>query len=1138
MPKVAKTKELIERLHKLLRSYGQDPRESHVPYNTSEYLSLLQKRGWGKDLTRNDVSRMLESTDEGETADIGGMIRREGILLPDDVTTYRGLFDTPSFKEVVPFAQATSMDPKVPAEFYLHNFKGGPKSILATILPSENNFVVPNPFTGQDELIIPPKRRLEVVDKDKRGVQVIRTKKAKGGKASTLDAVAQYVKNKLPQTGFFSTLDELIANAPFEKAPIEQWKNYLQPGRTFEREGVRFPLKKEELDYSWPPAENYAQLTEGTGIPLDKDELRAWIRRTRPDFGLKVGVPLPGKSDYNHAIIKATDERFPAEVELGKERRIPDLTQANYGEYAHGFPEAPYEESATRSPDFGLYDTHFGPNVLSHSRTTIQKHAASQDHGQPLPTGQRLMRLIEEIQSDRHQAAAEIDRPGTTIRGQNVPAIRRGYRTPAEEQEYSNPALVRERREAISRKVPDAPFKDPADYATLELKNQMLNAAKQGHDYLGLVRGSDVSDRFSHDPEARAGTAYTYDKVYQSALKKLANQYGIEIRDIPTTLKSSMDVATPTMREHNLETAGDVLDRAEATFIDAPHPEDTELGMTLLADVIKEMEGVNPQGAERARLSLDNFYREFQGALETNPFRNNRGVRKWWNQLNDNLGTLHEEYANKIRTEKGPQTTTKAFPSMVLLPEIREKILKAGVPIWGLSAMTAGTLAGLGANEEPSGFADGGIARLRQLAENVGTEDTIDRRKRILSGLASQLYGVNPDTGNIEFLGGASLLPKIRSIDEYRERQRQAAEGTLHEPSPGLVDEIQSMFLGTRGSSLADERLAELKQRIRGEMNVAEPHGFSQEFDEALGTMLGQLPVPVSSSKAKLVAKLPLVQRLRQLVTDPEVIKRLAKDTVKSLPEWFTPYVHPTPGNYLTGAVVGGGIGAGLDALEDNENSRKLGEHFADTWAEKHPDVGLQMAEGGKVEGTKPLHDMMSMLKSRLAELSNGIPSLSAPGDNAGTGYEELQMKAKGGKIRGIRGVVEGLLKSPEEAPKLPRGAFDEDLRRFNELIDADDFSDPDGDSLYDRHGELLERIAREGDPRDFFLGAKEASWDRPSAWGLYQSVHKLPPPELGDEFGDELSMRELIPEEIEYLERIFGKGKVPEELLNDDWDT
>lgn len=773
---------------------------------------------------------------------------------------------------------------------------------------------------------------------------------AKKGKVGTLDAVSQYVKNKLPQTGFFSTLDELIGSAPFEKAPLDQWRNYLQPGRVLEREGIRFPLKKEELDYSGLGEDFSGALAihENQNIPISKEKLRGIIQNRRPDFRLRVGIP----SDVDR--IDVLPERFPEEARINdleeNGRDAPSMDWNKYGDYAHEHDPSQYEESAIRSTDFTPYGTHFGPDVISHSRTTIQPTVPEKIEGGDFSeyTKQRLMRLIEEIQSDRHQAAAERPMFAASITAPTEYGPRRGYLTSKEERELSQ--LERylgggkdldtpEGRSAFSRwnelkkRIPDAPFKDPADYANLEMKNQLLNAAKQGQDYLGLIRGSDVSDRFSHGPDERAGTAYTYDKIYQSVLKKLANQYGIEVRDVPTTLRPSIDVATPSMRSMNSETATDYLHH-NLEMIGEDDDEGRDQAWHNLHDFVNELEERVPDNPEleSARQLLGRLEDAYSSRSNPTQAHESRAVQQNWSLLSGALNRLHNQYATSIKREKASESAPKTFPSMVLTPEIREKILKAGVPIWGLSAMTAGTLAGLGANEGDQGFADGGIARLRQLAENVGTKDTIDRRKRILSGWASQMYGVNPETGNVEFLGGASLLPRLRSLDEIRARAKHYAQtGEVPEDTarPGLIDEIQSMFLGTNKSHAADERLATLKNRIRQEMDVAEPTGFGQEFDESLGTMLGQLPVPLKGASS---AKGPLLQKLRNLV--------------KTLPEWITPTVEPKIANYLTGAGVGAGIGAIADSGQEREREQRQGDDFLASWNEHHPDE-VTMAEGG-----------------------------------------------------------------------------------------------------------------------------------------------------------------------------------------------
>lgn len=899
--------------------------------------------------------------------------------------------------------------------------------------------------------------------------------KAKGGKISAFDAALQYVKNKLPQTGFFSTLDELIGQAPFEKAPLDQWRNYLQPGRTFEREGVRFPLKKEELDYTLnDPTSSLALLPPATS--MSKDDLRNLVRQERPDLSLRVGIPR--KQDQ----IDFREERFPEETHLhsrpglptdepdvldySNNRLAPEITWNRYSDWAHTAPPEHYEESATRSTDLGPTKDpqHFGNDVISHSRTTIQPTIFQE----PEEPHEKMMRLIEEIQSDRHQAAAARQMTAASITAPIEYGPRRGYRTPADEarlpsmqDEASQIRLWLEDQQnrlrrnpqnedlraadtardnldaeikAIQGRVPDAPFKDPADYGGLEMRMQLLNAAKQGQDYLGLIRGKDVSERFSQHDDDAAGTSHVYDKVYPSVMKKLAAQYGIDVRNVQTNLRSSLDTATPHMRLMNWERIPDAVEDIRIHADDSSDWEDTDSSLSHLVTLLSNFReaGVTGDAWDEAGSGIRKLHDIYQEA-HANPEAASRhagSLESTWGNVSHNLNLLHSEYASRIRGGRPPLggEATKSFPSMVLPHDIREKIKRIGVPIWALAGTAAGLAAQKEAEGDDMGYADGGkvvgmrglsrkigktigelmdkftmetdpatretlgnqidravehfnntkraemntglematggIARLKQLAESVGTEDTIARRKRILAGLASQLYGADPDDNQVKLLGGMHVNPfRTDSPDEYAARVKALDAGTLHNGGPGLFDEVQSMFLGSKQANAADKRLATLKNDLHSQLGIKDPHGFGENFDEALGTMLGQLPIP-SMSEAKIVGKIPLVQRLKQL----------AMEAPKSVVEWLSPQVHPSMSNYLTGATAGAAINtlAGPD---------------------EPPTAG--MAEGGSVEATKPLHQMLDLLKSRLTEL-NGAPNafpISQAAPPNGSGQAQLSFR-------------------------------------------------------------------------------------------------------------------------------------------------
>jgi hypothetical protein len=244
----------------------------------------------------------------------------------------------------------------------------------------------------------------------------------KGGRPraprTELDALREYANSLGPQKGFFSTLDELIDKAPFERAPVSEWRNYLKPGRMLKRDEVQFPLKQEELDYS--EIQNILRGIETGGyqrmeqwqdptLGLDKQEfydpsslrredLVSLLRAHRPRFALDVSAEtnqigrrelLAGPSTSVHA---ANDRiRF-------KEERYGPRFDPRYSHQSNTLGRrSEYEESVTRMPDV-VKDSHqhFTPDTLSHSRATSHM----------LPTAER-MRLIEEIQSDLHHRAVQ-----------------------------------------------------------------------------------------------------------------------------------------------------------------------------------------------------------------------------------------------------------------------------------------------------------------------------------------------------------------------------------------------------------------------------------------------------------------------------------------------------------------------------------------------------------------------------------------------------------------------------------------------------------------------------------------------------------------------------------------------------------
>lgn len=567
-------------------------------------------------------------------------------------------------------------------------------------------------------------------------------------KAGAFDAQLQYLKNKLPQLGFFSTLDELIRAAPQERMPAAQWQNYLQPGRTLTREGINFPLKQEEINYSGLPG-FFQKFQDDPSVysgSIHKDELLSNLHKDRPSFGLNVG-----NDEINASAGRLADQRF------GDGRTDASMLygRAAYPEHAHqaGVPGS-YEENVTTSPDFGSFPSHFSPQDISWSRTT--RHPVGDD---------ATARLIEEIQSDRHEAAAEklytdpkspeilpFQPMGADRNRTDLIATRRGYRTPEDNVILASDPLARDfprlNTSTAQSKPPDTPFKDPADYALLELRKQLLNSVNQGDSYLALTRGADQVQRYEQGMGGGKGEgmSYIYDKVYPSALKKLAAQYGAQVSDLPLTVKGSgKDVRPSMMSELGVETIPDFMDSVMDV---GDHTPGRHIGHLLqdFHEGLGEDPAVSNQigRAHQAARQLDNIHNSEPGyydekgrpltgdAYETALDLHREDVLGAMDEVQRHLEPIYEAWNKKFGRDA---TTSKTFPAMNITPEVADRVKKAGVPLFTLAGLTA---AGLGNTDDANanvvedaalqrdnaqGYGDGGkvglAAKLAKLMEEV-----------------------------------------------------------------------------------------------------------------------------------------------------------------------------------------------------------------------------------------------------------------------------------------------------------------------------------------------------------------------------------------------------------------------------------
>lgn len=601
--------------------------------------------------------------------------------------------------------------------------------------------------------------------------------------------------SKAPMPGMFSTLDELIQQAPIpDEAKAAQWEEYLRPGRALVREDVTFPLKAEELEYTL--VRPYLERLKRENALLTRNQLLEFTRRNRPDFPGVVGT------DTSSRRVRQGDQSFGErylasgeDVELLGRSLRGNLPQWHYSELHTADTAVPgsYEELVTHM--LGLHDhrsSHFGPNSLSWSRATQQ----------PLNQGSSMMRYIEEIQADVNARAADklfkvtpdlagmtlitpgryIDeternherviaqtaaegrgRPDSEIaRAEGRQALaaldalqpeRRGYYKDVNRRlrEFAAVNGINDLEEARARfsadpgydieeaarvaheksQVPDVPFKSPADYGLLELKKQMMNAARQGDDYLGITPSDVQIRRYAQglSESDKQGMQHVYDKIYPSQLEKLARQYGIGMEDVELQTSDAVDARPSSLAARDLESTGEL--------VEALHPDaHSSLGMEDSLDTIGELletsyDSINTDEARdaisRVRAMLEDYSKSDTEDAAADWYENNS------QELAGHLQFLDDEYRYKTAHEQGDGSgyTTNKIRAMRLTPELREKIKRIGVPLWTVPAAGAGLEALLSGQEEQPSYAGGGLVGkgLRQVVQDIKNENPYAGRR-------------------------------------------------------------------------------------------------------------------------------------------------------------------------------------------------------------------------------------------------------------------------------------------------------------------------------------------------------------------------------------------------------------------------
>lgn len=889
----------------------------------------------------------------------------------------------------------------------------------------------------------------------------------------------QYKEGRTVQPGMFSTLDEAIKDAPFEVRTAKDWADYLQPGRMVKREGAEFPVKKDELVSTGLLDE--LGLHGGSG-DLTKTELLEIVRQGRPTFGVDVGkevydVAGVGSKTVDDSAPEAWGEVFRHSEVDPNTGGIPDLDNikvmepkfgAKYGgegRYHHTSPSSTYEESFTRLNGL-VAPTHHTGDTLSWSRVTVHntKHGEYDVHGNwETPTrrsGNRKVRLVEEIQADVHRKAAskvwynpenrqhytnedsaklstdtpeiieEVGRVG--YRTDNTPLEIAALRSTSEDLDSQlkklNPITPTGRSsqkyqrltdefndtikelERLEMKMHDAPHKKPQEYAQLELRKQLMNAVDDGDDYLALVRGRDQIERYKDiedlSPKKQANMNRMYDEIYAGELKKLAKRYGATVEDIELQLNKHLDPEQLSVPEA-INTSGwdsvdDMLEGIQTKW--ESNPINTVHDLDIMHEAMRDVnytEGADQKGAAQ----LAKRIRAFKDKLE---MEHRVGNDAWKEQMEEELFDISENFEGIVgswnkATGMGGEPVAKSFPAIKITPEVRERILKIGVPQYQHGGLVRPDpypgMEYIPKTEHLEQATEEELDRLRYINYQLSGGETGEEMNRIrelermyndpqywkdvprhaLAAMKSMWKTLDPETGESTWNFGYAAPPfemverGIMSMDEWKE-MKEVADRLQEEkpPRPGIIDEtiamralmteVANMFRDERVeppeyAAEAMERSMELQEATEEQMGLDPAVGFPQRFGQMAGFMMGQIPSPKSLTEAagKLLTRVA-----------PSFTKRVPKVIKAGIGaplEFMDPTIRPALSTYLTGAAAGTGLIYGIEAaaesrLEALEEAQVEAE--AEQLEEEEPE---EFARGG---------DVGKALK-KLKELESGV---------------------------------------------------------------------------------------------------------------------------------------------------------------------
>jgi GNAT superfamily N-acetyltransferase len=345
---------------------------------------------------------------------------------------------------------------------------------------------------------------------------LIRPKDIRWSEAVGHKPVPKTLKKKIDEY-FEAHKEELLKKAKEEdhqsypeETPEENQKALLRSARYYAEEAIEAQYADTSNSRNKVEIQLKHGLLDGKIIGNDKKgyEFTIYGKKERPSDG----VILQENTTKLEAKSLADARKEAIQVLLDKKMITPDQDHTAEGfdvnaptgkskwhKYAMEGDRQNYREVLLTLPDGGgfSYDTHFSQeNVLAHVRVSDRTDSE----------GRKLL-MIEELQSDWHQQGREKgykDKPAAIEQAKKFYGLTDEAWTNLPEQErqgYLQTVTSGFGRagEALSRAVPDAPYKATDAWSALAMKRMLRMAVEQGYDAIAWTPGQVHVDRWGTD---------------------------------------------------------------------------------------------------------------------------------------------------------------------------------------------------------------------------------------------------------------------------------------------------------------------------------------------------------------------------------------------------------------------------------------------------------------------------------------------------------------------------------------------------------------------------------------------------------------------------------------------------------------